>query len=176
MIEEWKEIDFTNGQYIISNKGRIKRKKKFGGFKETLLNNHPKQPKIKRNKPYMMISINKKTYSVHRLVAIAFIPNPENKREVNHIDFDTLNNNASNLEWVTAKENKIHSREHMSLAKQGEKHPKSTMTDETALKIKIDRKVNKLKYKQLAKKYNLPEHTIANVATRYFRHLDSKVK
>ena len=46
--------------------------------------------------------------SAHRLVAENFIPNPENKREVNHIDGNTKNNSIDNLEWVTSQENQIH--------------------------------------------------------------------
>lgn len=50
----------------------------------------------------------RKTFDIHRLLAIAFIPNIENKPYVNHKDGDKLNNNLSNLEWYTAKENVIH--------------------------------------------------------------------
>lgn len=52
--------------------------------------------------------INKKQFQVHRLVAQAFIPNPENKPFVNHIDSNKLNNHISNLEWVNGRENATH--------------------------------------------------------------------
>lgn len=50
----------------------------------------------------------RKNYTIHKLVALAFIPNPENKKTVNHKDGNKLNNNVSNLEWATEKENQNH--------------------------------------------------------------------
>ena len=63
------------------------------------------------NGEYLMISIKHKTYRLHRLVALVFILNPENKPCVNHIDGNKLNSNLKNLEWVTHKENTIHAHE-----------------------------------------------------------------
>ncbi|MBR3246857.1 MAG: HNH endonuclease [Clostridiales bacterium] len=67
----------------------------------------------KGGKGYMLVTLNKpygekKDYRVHRLVAMAFIPNPENKQEINHLDGNTKNNLVENLEWCTHTENIQH--------------------------------------------------------------------
>ena len=53
-----------------------------------------------------------KTVKVHKLVAEAFVPNPDNKPCVNHINYDTSDARAVNLEWATHKENNVHSAQH----------------------------------------------------------------
>lgn len=103
--EIWKDIKGYEGLYQVSNLGRIK---SFSKRKELIR----KPTKNKKRNGYLEISLFKnnkeKRFKVHRLVAEAFIPNPENKEEVNHIDGNKSNNNKNNLEWVTDKENKEH--------------------------------------------------------------------
>ena len=68
------------------------------------------RPSISK-KGYLQVCLtNKNTYSIHRLVALTFIENKENKTEVNHIDGNKLNNHISNLEWNTTQENLEHKR------------------------------------------------------------------
>lgn len=106
MKEQWKEINGYDG-YSVSNTGKIKsfRRK---SYKENGLTLTPETS----YKGYEQVSLykdgKKHQKLVHRLVAEAFIPNPENKPEVNHKDTDKSNNKVSNLEWSTSSENTIH--------------------------------------------------------------------
>lgn len=107
MKEIWKEVKDFEGLYEVSNLGNVRsldRISKNGHFlKGRILKKH------KNDEGYLKVTLNKnnivKYHSIHRLVAIAFIPNPEDKPQVNHIDEDKENNKAENLNWMTSKEN-----------------------------------------------------------------------
>lgn len=104
MTEIWKDIPGYEGLYQVSDYGRVKRSFKNG--KENVLSG-----KIdKDGYTWVILSKNqrKKYVHVHRLVADAFIPNVENKPQVNHKDRNKQNNSANNLEWVTGSENMLH--------------------------------------------------------------------
>jgi len=97
--EIWKEIPFdiiNISNYFVSNFGRYKNNK--GEIKTDYL----------YNSGYKRISINKKSYLLHRLVALTFLENPDSKEMVNHKDGNKLNNSLDNLEWATCSENNLH--------------------------------------------------------------------
>jgi hypothetical protein len=97
----WKEIEGYN--YEISNSGIVRNIKTKVEIK----------PAAGGTSPYLLVKFylgknKRKSFLLHRLLAKYFIPNPENKTQVNHIDKNKLNNDLSNLEWNTPKENMKH--------------------------------------------------------------------
>lgn len=101
MKEIWKDIQGYEGLYQVSTLGRVKRVTTGRILKGS-----------KDKDGYLMVRLSKNNIksdkAIHRLVAQAFIPNPENKLEVNHIDENKTNNSLYNLEWMTRKENINH--------------------------------------------------------------------
>ena len=83
----------------------------FTGEFKLILKPERKLTQTLNNRGYYSVGIKRKTFMVHRLVALAFIRNPENKPFVNHKDGNKVNNQVDNLEWCTAQENNQHARE-----------------------------------------------------------------
>lgn len=103
MIEEWKDIEGYEGKYQVSSLGNIK-SLNYNGKKEI----KQLKPCIKGGNYYGVVLCKngiKKELQIHRLVAQAFIPNPNNLPEVNHKDENKINNCVDNLEWCTSKYN-----------------------------------------------------------------------
>lgn len=98
--EEWKIIDGFDGMYLISNYGRLKSLK---GKEERILK--PNNTKYGYQQVQLWKDGNLKTFQVHRLVAMSFIPNPNNYEQVNHKDEVKTNNHVENLEWCDCKYN-----------------------------------------------------------------------
>lgn len=106
-----------------------------------------------------------KYHSVHRLLAMAFIPNPESKPEVNHKDGNKKNNNLSNLEWVTKSENRKHAYD-IGIQKSGtigEKHWNSKLNKCSVKIIRLVYNFDGITQKEIAKAFNVDRITIQNI-------------
>ena len=98
-LEEWRDIPGWEGLYQVSNMGRIR------SIRVRVI-------KPYETKGYQVATLHSgdryERQGVHRLVARAFLPNPEEKEQVNHLDGDKSNNRVENLEWATCRENNLH--------------------------------------------------------------------
>ena len=157
--EIWKWISGYEDLYQISNKTRVK---SFCNGKEKILSQgfnmggYPTVSLHKNGKP--------KTHLVHRLVAEAFIPNPENKNYIDHIDANRANANIENLRWVTQKENiqfSIQNGNH----KMGSESPLAKFTEEEVKRIREDYTPYDRVYgiRAMAKHFDVSISTIADI-------------
>ena len=98
-MEIWKDVKGYEGKYQVSNLGKVRSLdwRGSGTVKELTLKD--------QNRGYVQVNLGARTFSVHRLVAEAFIPNPQGLPLIDHLDEDKTNNKADNLEWCDHKEN-----------------------------------------------------------------------
>ncbi|MBQ4495575.1 MAG: NUMOD4 motif-containing HNH endonuclease [Selenomonadaceae bacterium] len=121
------------------------------------------RPKLQTD-GYLFVTLRKankqKNFRISRLVATCFVPNLEEKPEVNHIDGHPLNNHVSNLEWATSLENRQHA-VHMGFIKSGEDNYQAKLTNEQVIYIRNN--PNGLTQQQLADEFCLPFQRISKI-------------
>ena len=146
-----KGIFYTIDDYNITENGEVINKH----------NGHVVKPQA-NGKGYLRVSIGKKLMFIHRMVAELYVPNPENKPQVNHIDGNKLNNAASNLEWVTNQENRNHAVQH-KLHVFGEACPNAKLTKND---VDFIREHEELTPNELAHMFNMSSHHIRSIRNR----------
>lgn len=168
-LEIWKDVGNYSGYYQVSNLGRIKSLGRLDTIGRKLKTKILK-PNINKSLGYPMVSFHKDSIAsvhlVHRLVAIAFIPNPFNLPEVNHIDGDKTNNSCCNLEWTSKKDNAIHAVKNGLRSNVGESSPWSKLKEYEVLEIRQLWDKNLLTRKELSEKYNMSYNAIQGIINK----------
>ena len=176
LTELWLPISGFPG-YEVSNLGQVRSWWKGAGYRTKDINVKLKAPQIRQLRiyasGYVYVSMYKrdgvrKHRPIHRLVALAFIPNKKSKPQINHKNGVKIDNAVKNLEWVTVSENLKHAfRTGLTTPKKGEKHPLTKVTNKEADSILKDKR----SYSKLAKKYNVSVSCIYRIKNKMWGHL-----
>ncbi len=148
----WKQIRFYNYEVNINGEIRstktgklLKPQRSWNGYRRVTL----------------WVGYNRKGFMVHRIVAEAFLSNPEKLKEVNHKDFDKTNNSVDNLEWCSKQQNMDHAKNGKVLVSfKGEENNTSKLTNEEVEKI---RQIKDRKLKSIAEEFNVCVRTIVRI-------------
>lgn len=159
--QEWRPVTGWESKYEVSNLGIIR---EIAGHR--ILGQWPSHG----GNGYLLVRLSQPRcqISVHRVVAIAFVPNPEGKPSVNHIDCDRTNNAASNLEWCTQKENIQHADRLGRLQKTywlGRRSPNARLTDDEVREIRA-LCASGVSWAELGRRYSVSKRRIGDVIHR----------
>lgn len=143
VLEQWRDIGGYEGSYQISDLGRVK------SLSRIIWNGQPKLPRrlrerilrpIKSNTGYLNVKLCSggftSTMQIHQIVAATFIPNPNNKSQVNHRNGVKTDNRATNLEWHSALENTNHARSVLGYDNSKELNGQAKLTQDQILQIR----------------------------------------
>lgn len=175
MDEIWNDVKGFVGTYQVSNFGRVKRIiDSNGNPKETIMYVFI-EPGIGYPKVLLTTKSTgkRKAYTIHRLVAKAFIPNPENKKYVNHIDSNKTNNKVENLEWCTNSENQIHAFKFGNqYTLRGEDNGAAKLTEKQAIEIYN----STLSKTELSKKFNVSRRIVRMIKLKQrWKHIHKEI-
>lgn len=158
--EIWKSVDEFNGDFQISNMGRIKSMMLVKNGKYSTGEKLLKTAILEDG--YAKVAINRsgkiKKRSIHRLMALAFIPNPDNLPEVNHINTIKNDNRLENFEWIT----KLGNMQHANMMGRIKKYTHHKITEDTAREIKIKLR-DGTSVKEIVNYYNMPVSTVYGI-------------
>ncbi len=183
MKEQWKPVKDYEGLYEVSSLGRVRSLDRLAGTRwgttEKFVAGVTLTYTTKSNR-YHRCCLQKtgrkrKYVSVHRLVAEAFIPNPENKPQVNHINGAKKDNRAENLEWNTSKENINHAIESGLISIKGDNHPGAILNEDKVGEIKYLLNKNKLNQTEIGDMFGVTNYAICDIKRgKSGKHVEEK--
>lgn len=167
-METWMDIKGYIGRYMVSDLGRVKSLLGKGRFLKL----------VPDKQGYLTVGLScngiRRTFKVHRLVCISFIPNEKNLPQVNHINGIKDDNNISNLEWCSSRDNSKHSYD-MGLQDKmfGESNGRSKLKESCVVKIRSLLNDNDLTQKEIANMFNISNSQVSAIKTgRSWRNIN----